>query len=124
MLSMSTTITSILHWLRGPVPALPPSTSSVTLRLAVPADAEALDRLAQLDSRRAPRGAVIVAEVAGDLWAAISIDDGHAIADPFRPTGELTALLLERSRQLRRAQRLADAPRVWPRSGYEHAALN
>jgi hypothetical protein len=124
MVSMSTTITSIFHWLRGPVPALPPHTSSVTLRLAVPADAEALDRLAQLDSRRAPRGAVIVAEVAGELWAAVSIDDGHAVADPFRPTGELTALLNERSRQLRRAQKLNDVPRVWPRTGYDRAALS
>jgi hypothetical protein len=124
MLSMSTTITSIFHWLRGPVPALPPHTSSVTLRLAVPADADELDRLAQLDSRRAPRGAVIVAEVAGDLWAAISIDDGHAIADPFRPTGELLALLTERARQVRRAQKLQDVPRVWPRTGYDQAALS
>ena len=124
MVSMSTTIPNILRWLAGPVPALPPHTSTVTLRLAVPADADALDHLAQLDSRRAPRGAVIVAEVGGELWAAVSIDDGHAIADPFRPTGELVALLVERSRQLRRAQRMQDVPRVWPRSGYERAALS
>src|SRR3712207_1123596 len=116
MLSMSTTITSIIRWLAGPVQGLPPHTSSMTLRLAVPADADALDALAQLDSRRAPRGAVLVAEVAGEIWAATSIDDGHTIADPFRPTGELVALLLERSRQLRRAQRLQDVPRVWPRT--------
>jgi hypothetical protein len=124
MQSMSTTITNIMRWLAGPVPALPPHTASVTLRLAVPADADALDRLAQLDSRRAPRGAVIVAEVAGELWGAISIDDGHAIADPFRPTGELMALLHERSRQLRRAQRLQQVPRVWPQTGYDRAALS
>jgi hypothetical protein len=92
--------------------------------MAVPADAEALDRLAQLDSRRAPRGAVIAAEVGGEIWAAVSIDDGHTVADPFRPTGELTALLLERARQLRRAQRMQDVPRVWPRTGYDRAALS
>jgi hypothetical protein len=62
--------------------------------------------------------------VGGDLWAAISIDDGHAVADPFRPTGELLALLAERSRQLRRARRTADVPRVWPQTGYERAALS
>ena len=125
MVSMSTTtVTTFLRRLAGPVQAAAISTSSLTLRLAVPADAEALDRLAQLDSRRAPRGAVLVAEVGGDLWAAISIDDGHAVADPFRPTGELVALLVERARQLRRAQRVQDMPRVWPRTGYDRAALS
>ncbi len=121
---MSTTISTLIRRLAGPVQDAPIGSSSLTLRLAVPADADALDRLAQLDSRRAPRGAVIVAEVGGDLWAAISIDDGHAVADPFRPTGELMALLVERSRQLRRARRTADAPRVWPSTGYDRAALN
>ena len=124
MLSMSTTLTNIIRRVAGPVQAAPTGTSSLTLRLAVPADAEALDRLAQLDSRRAPRGAVIVAEVAGELWAAISVDDGHAVADPFRPTGEPVALLVERSRQLRRARRTQGIERVWPRTGYDRAALN
>jgi hypothetical protein len=124
MLSMSTTVSTFLRRLAGPVQDVPSGAPSLTLRLAVPADAEALDRLAQLDSRRAPRGAVIVAEVGGELWAAISIDDGHAVADPFRPTGELVALLAERARQLSRAQRTADVPRVWPQTGYERAALN
>jgi hypothetical protein len=124
MLFMSSTVSTFIRRLAGPVQDAPVGTSSLTLRLAVPADADALDRLAQLDSRRAPRGAVIVAEVGGELWAAISIDDGHAVADPFRPTGELVALLVERSRQLRRARRTADVPRVWPRTGYDHAALS
>jgi hypothetical protein len=124
MLSMSTTLTTLIRRLAGPVQVAPSGTSSLTLRLAVPADAEALEHLAQLDSRRAPRGAVLVAEVAGELWAAISIDDGHAVADPFRPTGELVALLAERSRQLRRARRHQDIPRVWPRTGYDRAALS
>jgi hypothetical protein len=121
---MSTTLSTFLRRLAGPVQDAPSGASSLTLRLAVPADAEALDRLAQLDSRRAPRGAVIVAEVGGEPWAAISIDDGHAVADPFRPTGELVALLVERSRQLRRAQRMQELPRVWPRTGYDRAALS
>ena len=124
MLFMSTTLSTFIRRLAGPVQDIPSGASSLTLRMAVPADAEALDRLAQLDSRRAPRGAVIVAEVGGELWAAVSIDDGHAVADPVRPTGELVALLLERSLQLRRARRMADVPRVWPSSGYERAALN
>ncbi len=124
MLFMTTSPSTFIRRLVGPVQQVPARASSLTLRMAVPADADALDRLAQLDSRRAPRGAVIVAEVGGDLWAAISIDDGHAVADPFRPTGELVALMIERARQLRRAQRMQDVPRVWPRTGYDRAALN
>jgi hypothetical protein len=45
---------------------------------------------------------VLVAEVAGRLWAALSLEDGHAIADPFRPSGELSFLLAERARQIAR----------------------
>jgi hypothetical protein len=119
---MSTT-TTFLKRLSGPVQRVPDGASALTLRYAVPADAEAIDRLAQLDSTRAPRGIVLVAEVSGDLWAALSIDDGHAVAEPFRPTGELVALLAERARQLRRARRgrMERLPRVWPRAGYDHA---
>ena len=36
----------------------------------------------------------------------------------------VAALLVERSRQLRRARRTVDVPRVWPSTGYERAALN
>ena len=97
---MSTT-TTFFKRLAGPVQRMPAGTSTLTLRYAVAADAEALDRLAQLDSDRAPRGVVLVAEVPGELWAALSLDDGHAVADPFRPTGELVALLVERARGLR-----------------------
>jgi len=123
---MSTSVTSILRWLAGPVQGLPgdPNPTNVTLRLADATDTDALDRLAQLDSRRAPRGTVLVAEVGGELWAAVSLDDGHAVADPFHPTGELVALMHERGRQLRSAGRSTAVPSVWPRTGYERAALN
>jgi hypothetical protein len=121
---MSTTVTTFLRRLAGPVQELPTTPTDFTLRLAVPADAEAVDRLAQLDSRRAPRGTVLLADVGGELWAAISVDDGHAVADPFRPTGELVAMLLERSRQVRATPRTPDLPSVWPSTGYDRAALN
>ena len=119
----TTTATTFLKRLLGPVQEVPTGASTLTLRYAGPADAAAIDQLAQLDSRRAPRGVVLVAEVAGDLWAAVSLDDGHAIADPFRPTGELTALLTARAGQLRRVHRGTHAlPRVWPKAGYDHPA--
>jgi hypothetical protein len=76
---------------------------SVTFRYADPGDALALLELAALDSSHAPEGTVLVAEVGGRLWAAQSLDDGHSVADPFRPSGELSFLLAERARQVSRA---------------------
>ena len=124
MLYMTATAPSLIKRLFGPGQQIPTGASSLTLRFAGPADAEPIDRLAQLDSRRAPRGPVLVAEVDGELWAALSLDDQHTIADPFRPTGELVALLVARARQLRRASqgRAETLPRVWPKTGYDHPA--
>ena len=79
---------------RRPVEAL-------TVRMAVSADAAALGRLAQLDSAPPPQPVpMLVAEVGGELRAALPLDGGRAIADPFRPTAELVSLLFERARQL------------------------
>ena len=121
---MSTT--SFIKRILGPTQSVDAHSPAMTLRYAGPGDAAELDRLAQLDSQRAPSGVVLVAEVGGELWAAISLDDHHAVADPFRPTGELVALLVERARQLRRSKRdrLHRLPRVWPEAGYDRAALN
>src|SRR4051794_33676233 len=83
----------------------------LTIRTATVADADALERLAQLDSSRAPRGDVLVAEVGDEMWAALSLDDSHAIADPLRPSAEAVLILAERSRQLRRARRARTARR-------------
>jgi hypothetical protein len=79
---------------------IPDARAAVTLRLATEADAGALRRLAAVDSARVLSSPVLVADVGGELWAAVSLQDGGAIADPFRPSGELLGLLLERSRQL------------------------
>jgi len=122
----TTTAPTFLKRLFGPVQEVPSGASSLTIRYAGPADSEAIDRLAQLDSRRAPRGVVLVAEVGDELWAAHSLDDSHTVADPFHPTGELVALLVERARQLRRAARgrTQPLPRVWPEAGYDHPVWN
>jgi hypothetical protein len=72
----------------------------LTIRLAGPEDAGALALLAALDSSRVPAGPLLLAEVDGDLWAAVAVHGGHAIADPFRPSGPLVELLQARARQL------------------------
>jgi hypothetical protein len=78
---------------------------TLTIRQAQPSDAEALEQLAALDSSRPLRSPVLVGEVGGDLWAAVSIDNYAVISDPFRPTAELAFVLVERARQLRRSER-------------------
>ena len=91
---------------------------SVTIRQAVASDELALQRLATLDSAPAPVGRVLVAEVDGELWAAVEVDGGRAIADPFRPSGSLVEVLRLRAEPLRdgagtrRALRLRLLPRV------------
>ena len=79
---------------------------AVTIRMAVPADAAALSRLAQLDSAPPPDPMALVAEVGGELCAALELGSGRAIADPFRPTAELVEMLVQRAGQLE-----APAPR-------------
>ena len=66
---------------------------TLTIRRADAHDARALVRLAALDSASPPTGHVLVAEVDSELWAAVELDSGTAIADPFRPSGDLVDLL-------------------------------
>jgi hypothetical protein len=83
-----------------------PSTS-LTLRHANGADTSALDRLAALDSRRVPTGELLIAELDGRLVAALSVDTGGSIADPF----EHTAAIVDSLRvQARRQSRPAALP--------------
>ncbi len=97
--------TETLKKLLGPTQDFEVASPAVTIRYARPDDALALLDLADVDSSTAPSGIVLVAEVGGRIWAAHSLDDGHAVADPFRPTGELSFLLAERARQLSSAAR-------------------
>jgi hypothetical protein len=75
---------------------------ALTIRSALPHDGEVLGRLAELDSSRPLHGPVLVGEVGGEIWAAVSLTSYRVVSDPFRPSGELALLLVERARQLRR----------------------
>jgi hypothetical protein len=68
-------------------------------------DAAALRRLAALDSQPPLSGAVLVAEVDGELRAALAPQTLDRLADPFYPTTDLLLLLALRARQLRHADR-------------------
>lgn len=90
------------------------TSSSLVLRPATTADAADLERLAALDSARPLTGEVVLASVDGELRAALSLETGRAVADPFHPSLELVPLLRAaagerpaRRRLRRRAPRFA-----------------
>jgi hypothetical protein len=78
---------------------------AVTIRFASRADAQRLERLAAIDSGPVPTGPTLVAEVDGELVAALPVGHGRGLADPFRPSVELIRLLELREAQLRGTDR-------------------
>jgi hypothetical protein len=95
---------------------------AITLRVARQEDTESLARLAELDSARSPARPVLLAEVGGELGAALSLSDGAVIADPFRPTARLVYLLRARAKQLRPMREVERSARARTRSRLRLAA--
>lgn len=97
-----------------PAPAAPTPETSVGIRIARAADAPALARLAELDDNHEQagrlarlagepwEGTILVAEDDGELAAALVVEDGTVVADPFRHSAVLVALLRLRAAQLSR----------------------
>ncbi len=83
----------------------------ILVRPARTVDADDLRRLAALDSARPLTGDVLLAVSGGDVAAAISLDTGAVIADPFQSTTHLVDLLRTAARPApeprRRTPRLA-----------------
>ena len=78
---------------------------ALSIRRAAADDRGAVAHLAALDSAPEPQGDVLLAEVGGEPWAALSLESGHAVADPFRRSGDVVALLRARAAQERRPRR-------------------
>jgi hypothetical protein len=97
---------------------LPTTTYSdgISIRRLGAEDLATVDRLAQLDSRRRPQGALLGVVIEGRLVAAISLATGDSIADPFTRTAELRALLELRAAQLRRRENRRERPAGLPRA--------
>ena len=91
---------------------------TVVVRLARPEDEAAIARIAALDGKRPPSGRVLVAEADAEIVAARPVDGGDAVADPFRWTSDLLALMEMRAAQLH----AADGPAV-PAAGGTVQAL-
>jgi hypothetical protein len=74
-------------------------TPQIAIRTASPDDFIALWSLAALDSALVPSDPLLVAEADGRVVAAMSLQSGETIADPFRRTAEAVALLRLRASQ-------------------------
>ena len=72
----------------------------LVIRRLAPGDENALRILAERDTTRAPDGEVVGAEKDGRLLAAISLESGDVVADPFQPTADVVALLRVRAGQI------------------------
>ncbi|HEX3617625.1 MAG TPA: hypothetical protein VHU61_13860 [Solirubrobacteraceae bacterium] len=77
-----------------------PRWSALVIRLAVAGDENQLRRLAHLDSARPLSGQALIAEQRGSVVAALSLDDGAVIADPFVASADAVAMLRVRASQL------------------------
>jgi hypothetical protein len=93
-------------------------TAPIIIRRSTDEDRLAIVELAALDSRRAPRGEALLAFIGTELRAALPLDGGEAIADPFHHTAELVDLLRVRARQAlqRRDRRVGRLAALRPRA--------
>ena len=82
----------------------PTQTVRTAIELRLSACREELERLAALSERSLHESDWIVADVDGVPVAAVAVDDGTTVYDPFRPTSQAVSLL-----KLRRKQVLAAA---------------
>jgi len=87
------------HGGRGAIP------DPITIKYSSPADRAAILRLAALDGRTEPDGAMLLAFASDELRAALPLAGGDAIADPFYRSGELVTLLRLRESALRKPAR-------------------
>jgi hypothetical protein len=78
---------------------------AITIRRSTDDDRAAILALAALDSRPAPAGDALLAFAGGELRAALPLNGGTPVADPFRPTAEAVALLRLSAGQTARRRR-------------------
>ena len=67
--------------------------TALVIRWANDGDSTAIRHLAQLDCQPTPSEPMLVGEIDGEILAALAVDTGQAIADPFRPTARIVASL-------------------------------
>lgn len=71
----------------------------ITITHSADANVPSVWRLAALDDRRPPHGPALLAYEGGELRAALGLQDGQAVADPFHRTAEIVDLLRLQARR-------------------------
>ena len=79
--------------------------AEIIIRAARDEDMGEVARVAGRDTGDLPGGPLLVAKVGSDVRAAISLEDGAVIADPFHRTAELVQMLKIRAGSVSRARR-------------------
>jgi len=102
MFHLPSTKSSYIHLEGFERPAVEPPVlpEPLVVRRVTARDAAAVRTLAYLDDCRLPEGPFLVAELGGEIVAAISIPTGVAMADPFRRTRDAVDMLRLRAAQL------------------------
>jgi hypothetical protein len=77
-----------------------PMAEAVLMRRATAEDAARIRVLALLDNKRMPSGPFLVAEASGEIVAARSLSTSAVVADPFRLTSDIVAMLSLRAGQI------------------------
>jgi hypothetical protein len=78
----------------------PPQPVRAAIQLRLSACRDELERLAALSERRLTGGDWIVADVNGVPVAAVSLESGATVYDPFKPTSQAVSLLKLRRKQV------------------------
>jgi hypothetical protein len=79
--------------------------NSIVIRHSTDSDEAAIRNLAALDSRPTPSGDALLAFAGTELRAALPVEGGAPIADPFHPTAEVVELLRLRADQMQPGNR-------------------
>ena len=76
-----------------------PVAEAVLMRRATAEDSARIRTLALLDDKRMPAGPFLVAEIGDEMVAARSLTTGAVVANPFRLTSDIVAMLRLRAGQ-------------------------
>jgi hypothetical protein len=111
MFHLPSTKSTTIHLEGFERPAVEPTAlpESVLVRRATGGDVSRIRTLALLDCRRIGEGPYLVAEIADEMLAAMSLTDGTVVADPFRRTREAVELLRMRAAQIAERERQLQA---------------
>ena len=93
------------RWRRSGTAAVNTPGPAVAVRFADPGEAATLRHLAELDDAPELAGEVLVAMVDAHVVAALGLDDGRVVANPFLLTADSVALLRRTATELTRRPR-------------------